>query len=186
MNKKIVPPILVIALIAIAVLTAIYMQKNNHPHQPLPEPVTQESEPPSTSIHLPPIQSQPPESSSSEPHYTLQEFEAFTQNFQNELPPMKELREQPKHSLHPGLVKAYTRSGKIARAAIRQPELRDMAFTSLEYCANLNHYDTSVRAMCLRQHRKIREATQDHSFDEKKRFKHFKELNSLLRRSFDE
>ncbi len=126
--------------------------------------------------------STPPE----EPRYTTREFETFTQKFRSELPTMKILRAQPKHAMHPGLMQAYSRSGQIARAAIRQPELREMAFSALEYCTNLNGYDLSVRAMCLRQHRKIRSAINDNSFDERNRIKNLNEISNLIERSFSD
>lgn len=185
MNKKIAP-FFALMIIAAALLFTIFLRKNNNPqHSPSEESATIHAPQPNAPINLP-VPTPSDQKKLPETRYTIPEFEAFTQKFQTELPPMKEIRMRPEHSIHPGLITAYSRSGKIARAAIDQPELRDIAFSTLESCANLDDYDTSVRAMCLRQHRKIRDAMHDHSFDEKKHFKYFKELNSLLRRSFEE
>ncbi|HVJ64569.1 MAG TPA: hypothetical protein VM901_04885 [Bdellovibrionota bacterium] len=184
-NKKIAS-LVALAITAVAVLMGILAYRTRPPAQGEgPEDLRVQESRSAEPIVTPPAGTDAATSPVEEtPTYTSAEFEVFTQKFREELPPMQVLRAQPKHALHPGLIAAYTRSGQMARAAIRQPELREAAYAALESCANLAGYDLSVRAMCLRQHRRIRRAAGDTVFDERNRIRGLRELDNLIRRSF--
>lgn len=182
MNKKNAPLLIALTIVALLLAVSLWLGAGSK-NQP---EVTGESitlRPSGNPINVPPTGSTASQSGE-EPRQSPRDFEAFTTKFLKELPPMEILRTQPKHAVHPGLLDAYTRSGSIARAAILQPELRELAYEALESCANLKGYDLSVRGLCLRKLREIRQSTGDQSYDERNRIKNLRELDSLLRRSF--
>jgi hypothetical protein len=184
MGSKKIASLVALAVTLVAVLLGILAYRTKPPEAPLAGSPGVEDSRSAAPVHTPSAIQE--SSETTEPYYSIEDFNQLTQGFKDELPPMEAVLAQPKHATHPGLYEAYRKSGVIARAAIRQPELRDAAFTSLEFCANINGYDLSVRAMCLRQHRKIRSATNDTSFDERNRIQNLRELDSLLKRSFDD
>lgn len=175
---SLIAPVIIALLLTIGLL--MHRKTARSPEVPIPSEVHESLKPQAEG--LPPNTAHDPQAETQKT-FTPQEFESFTQKFKSELPSMNELRAMDPHAMHPGLITAYGRSGKIARAAIDQPELRDLAYATLEYCANLDRYDQSVRAMCLRQHRKIRAAEGNTSFDERNRIHDLKSLDSLIKRS---
>lgn len=126
----------------------------------------------------------PPGVQKGEPYYSKDQFQAYASSLTENLPDMKVLRSLSKHQVHPEIQTAYIKAAAIGRAAIRQPELKEIALDALEECAKLKGYDASVRSICLRHHRKIRTAFGDDSYDEKQ-IDRINELDSILRRSFD-